>query len=69
VVSSNQPFTVVEEPAFEDLMQATYQGDEPLHMPSASTVKRRVMDRAGESIEAQKAVFEVGLSTNTERRC
>jgi hypothetical protein len=44
-------------------MQAT-RGSEPLRVPSAATVKRRVMEHTETAINEQKAFFEVCLLTS-----
>jgi hypothetical protein len=62
VITSNQPFTVAEEQPFRRFIQYTHQGSESLHVPSSATIKRRVIDRSQECIEAQKAEFKASAS-------
>jgi hypothetical protein len=61
VISSNQPFTVVDDPSFVELLQYGHGNDHPLHVPSSTTVKRRVMDRSIEAVEAQRSIFKVSV--------
>jgi hypothetical protein len=59
IVATNKPFTVVDDPGFTELLQYTHSAQDLLHVPSATTIKRRVMDRTEEAIAAQKQVFQV----------
>jgi hypothetical protein len=65
IVTTNQPFTVVEDSGFDDLLQYAHHGQDPLRIPSATTIKRRVINRTDDAIDAQRQVFEVNTNILT----
>jgi hypothetical protein len=62
IVVSNNPFSEVEVPEFAELMQYTYTGPGKLNMPSARTIRQRVLDLSGDIMKEIKEMFSVSLS-------
>jgi hypothetical protein len=59
IVVSNLPFSEVDVPEFVDLIQYTYQGDEPLKIPSTWQVCQQVIDMSVETINELRELFKV----------
>lgn len=58
-VACNQPFDEVEKPEFKALMEYTHRRSVPLHIPSATTMKRRIMILGQTTIEDMKTFISV----------
>ena len=55
--AENQPFSEVESPYFQELLEYVRQG--PLKLPSGLTMKRRMMDLSEKGIQETKAMIKV----------
>jgi hypothetical protein len=59
LVVSNLPFSEVDVPEFRDLINYTYCGAQPINIPGADTIKRRVIKLSGDTIFELKQLFKV----------
>jgi hypothetical protein len=59
LVVSNLPFSEVDVPEFRDLLNYTHQGQRPLNIPGAASIKRRVLKLSENTVAEIKSLFEV----------
>lgn len=59
LVTTDQPFSEVDNPAFHNLLQFTHNGGKKLSIPNRNTVRRRVIKMGQESANATKKFFQV----------
>jgi hypothetical protein len=59
LVVSNLPFSEVDVPEFRDLINYTYRGAQPINIPGADTIKRRVIKLSRDTIFELKQLFQV----------
>ena len=59
VVATDQPFYMVDEPEFRDLLMYTHHPSLNLKIPHRDTIKRRIMTMGKDTVEATKQMFKV----------
>jgi hypothetical protein len=59
MVIADLPFTFVELDEFRKFVHYTRGAGRSVHVPGASTIKRRVLDMAGETVDAIKQRLQV----------
>lgn len=61
IAACDQPFDTVEQPEFKRMVDYINHPNPPLHIPSATTVKNRVMDMGDETVNEIKSLINVSL--------
>jgi len=59
LVTSDQPFSEVNNPAFHDLLQYTYNCGKKLSVPNRQSVKCKIMKMGQNSVEETRKFFKV----------
>ncbi|KAI1782084.1 hypothetical protein LXA43DRAFT_977757 [Ganoderma leucocontextum] len=59
IAACDQPFDAVEKPELHTLLQYTHRSPEHLDIPSAATIKKRIMDLSDEYVEELAATIKV----------